>query len=92
MTTYTSSTAAVPVVEATQHPHHFQAVVDARKREVLEQMTKDRHRPVGSPKVSMTWCRRDGKGGYRRCLKRNADVRTVRVTQAAVDARPSMSA
>ena len=79
MTTYTASR-AVAAEEAIQHPHHLANLINAVKNALNAQITAAGKRPVGSPKVSLTWGRPDSKGGYRRCLKRNATVRIVRVT------------
>jgi hypothetical protein len=79
MTTYTA-TRAVAAAEAIQHPHHLDNVIDAVKAAQRAQIIAAGKRPVGTPRVSLMWGRPDSKGGYRRCLKRNATVRIVRVT------------
>ena len=79
MTTYTA-TRAVAAAEAIQHPHHLANVIDAVKAALNAQITAAGKRVAGIPKVSLTWGRPDNRGGYRRCLKRNATVRVVRVT------------
>jgi hypothetical protein len=79
MTTYTAAR-AVAAAEAIQHPHHLTNLTDAIKNALRAQIAAAGKRTVGSPKVSLTWGRPDNKGGWRRCLRRNATVRIVRVT------------
>jgi hypothetical protein len=83
MTTYTA-TRAVAAVEAIQHPHHLANIIDAVKAAMRAQIVAAGKRAAGIPKVSLMWGRPDGKGGYRRCFKRNATVRVVRVTWTGV--------
>ena len=83
MTTY-AATRAVAAAEAIQHPHHLANVIDAVKAAMRAQIIASGKRAAGIPKVSLTWGQPDSKGGYRRCLKRNATVRVVRVTWTGV--------